>query len=141
VRRFISWAPFVAIAIAAAVGGYFPGRMVERLGPIDSAATPARALLLEAGIAVLAAILGVVSRYSASWDVAAITSGVITIALCIGTYSAFDTIAGSRDCPGTQDCDTLIVPVLLPLVVAAGVGAAAAAFATEGLLRRRLRSA
>jgi hypothetical protein len=54
------------------------------------------------------------------------------VATVAGTYFAFDTIAGSRDCPGVQDCDTLIVPVLFPFVLASAVAAALGAAGVLG---------
>lgn len=111
------------IAIGAAVGGYFVGGIVERLGPIAAVSTPARALLWEAVVALVGGALAVAVHRDRSWNATAIAAGLVLLATSVGTYAAFNTLAGSKDCPGTQDCDTLIVPVLIPFVVAAVFGA------------------
>jgi hypothetical protein len=127
VRRVLPWLLPTAVALAASGGGYWVGRGLERLGPIDSVATPPRTFLFEAAIALAAASLAVAARRSLRWETGAVVATLAVAATCLGTYAAFNTIAGSRDCPGTQDCDTLIVPLLTPLfataAVAAGVGA------------------
>jgi hypothetical protein len=80
-------------------------------------------LLLDAAVASVVAALGVVILYRRQWESVGIATAVGVIGTLIGTYSAFNTIAGSRDCPGTQDCDTLIVPVLAPFLLSCAVAA------------------
>lgn len=141
VRVQIGWVPSSAIAIAAAFGGYVVGRIVERLGPIGAASAPAHALLWEAVVALAGGALAVAAHRDRSWNTATVAAGLVLLGTCIGTYLAFNTLAGSKDCPGTQDCDTLIVPVLMPLVVAAAVGASlGAAGMRSGLARVKERS-
>jgi hypothetical protein len=137
VRRVLPWLPPVAVSLAAACGGYYVGRIVERLGPIDRVVSPARAFLFEAVIALVAASLAVAVRRSVRWETGAVAATLAVAATCLGTYGAFNTIAGSRDCPGTQDCDTLIVPLLTPLFASAAGAAVVGAVMTLALLRRR----
>jgi hypothetical protein len=105
--------------------------MVERLAPIDSAAIPFRALGLEAVLALLAAAFVVVARRDRGWQTVAIAVGIVFVGACIGTSSAFDTIAGSKDCPGSQDCDTVMVPFLMPFALSALIGASLGALVAQ----------
>ncbi len=126
----------------AGVGGHYIGRSVERLGPIGSASASTEAILVESGIALVCGALGViVHKRRRSVETAPIVGTIVWVAIVAGTYFAFNAFAGSRDCPGTQDCDTLIVPVLFPYVVAAAVGAFVGAASVVGAFAatRRLR--
>jgi hypothetical protein len=113
----------VPLTVAAAVCGYFVGRIVEHMGPIDTVAIPPRAFALDLAVALIAAVLAVVVRHDWKWHTVALAVALVLIATILGNDAAFNTIAGSKDCPGTQDCDTLMAPFLMPLVGAVLVGA------------------
>lgn len=136
-NRVIPWLPAVAIFIGAAIAGHYIGHNLERLGPIGSVDASTGAVLIEAGIAFGGGALGVLLHRQRSSEVAGIVAAPVWLATVAGTYFAFNTFAGSHDCPGRQDCGTLIVPVLFPFVwstaLAATVGAVGSLVLTRGL--------
>ena len=135
--RLVRWLPLLVISVGAAVGGHYVGRSVERLGPIGSVSAPLHAILLEGGVAVGAGVFGILLSKRDSSETVGVVTGSVWLAIMVGTYLAFNTVAGSRDCPGSQDCDTLMVPVMLPLVIAAAVGATLGALGGYGAARLR----
>jgi hypothetical protein len=94
-------------------------------------------VIIAGALAAAVAGLTVAMLWRRGEEAIGIGAGLATIATMAGVYSAFNTIAGSRDCPGSQDCDTLIVPLLFPFLIATAVAASAAGLLTL-LARRRL---
>jgi hypothetical protein len=134
-RGDVRWLPLVAICIGAVIAGHYIGHGVEQLGPIGSTNPSTRDVLIEASVALGAGLLAVLLQRRRSAKVAGISAAAVWIATVAGTYFAFNSIAGSHDCPGTQDCDTLMVPVLFPFIWSTALAATAGAVGSLALTR------
>ncbi len=128
--RARTWIGLLVIAGLAVYGGRLAGERMERLGPIGSISAPMNDVILVGAIAAAVAGCCVAILWRRGDEAVGIGACVAVLATMLGVYSAFDTTAGSRDCPGSQDCDTLIVPMLFPPFIAAALAAGAVGLLT-----------